>query len=122
HAVESDRDMIIALDHAWRNAQGLKRVTHEARDLFRNPLITEELNRFDAVVIDPPRAGAMAQVAELGNSTVSRIAHVSCNPSTFARDTATLIHAGYDLEWVRVVDQFRWSTHVELVALLRRGT
>ena len=122
HAVESDRDMINALDHAWRNAQGLKRVTHEARDLFRNPLITEELNRFDAVVIDPPRAGAMAQVAELANSTVSRIAHVSCNPSTFARDTATLIHAGYDLEWVRVVDQFRWSTHVELVALLRRGT
>lgn len=120
HAVEGDKAMTKALDHAWRNAQGLKRVTHETRDLFRNPLIPEELNRYDSVVIDPPRAGAAAQVAELANSTVSRLAHVSCNPTTFARDTATLIRAGYDLEWVRVVDQFRWSTHVELVALLRR--
>ncbi|WP_072777999.1 class I SAM-dependent RNA methyltransferase [Marivita hallyeonensis] len=122
HAVEGDLGMMQALDHAWRNAQGLKRVTHEVRDLFRNPLIPEELNRFEAVVIDPPRAGAAAQIAELPKSTVSQIAHVSCNPATFARDTATLIHAGYDLEWVQVVDQFRWSTHVELVALLRRRT
>ncbi|MCK0151243.1 class I SAM-dependent RNA methyltransferase [Marivita sp. S6314] len=121
HAVEGDRDMTNALDQAWRNAKGLKRITHEARDLFRNPLIAEELNKFDAAVIDPPRAGAAAQVAELAKSTVSRIAHVSCNPATFARDTATLLRAGYDLEWVRVVDQFRWSTHVELVALLRRN-
>lgn len=121
HAVEGDRDMINALDHAWRNAEGLKRVTHEVRDLFRNPLQPDELSRFDAVVIDPPRAGAAAQVAEIAQTRISRIAHVSCNPATFARDTATLIRAGYDLEWVKVVDQFRWSTHVELVALLRWG-
>ena len=121
HAVEGDKAMTKALDHAWRNTQGLKRVTTETRDLFRNPLIAEELNRFDAVIIDPPRAGAAAQIAELANSTVSQIAHVSCNPASFARDTATLIRAGFDLDWVRVVDQFRWSTHVELVALLRRG-
>lgn len=121
HAVEGDRDMINALDHAWRNAMGLKRITHEVRDLFRNPLQPEELAKCDGVVVDPPRAGAAAQVAELARSSVPRIAHVSCNPATFARDTATLIRAGYDVEWVRVVDQFRWSTHVELVALLRRN-
>jgi 23S rRNA (uracil1939-C5)-methyltransferase len=113
--------MVAALDHAWRNAQGLKRITHEARDLFRNPLLPEELTRFDGVVIDPPRAGAAAQIAELAKTRIPRIAHVSCNPATFARDTATLIRAGYDLDWVKVVDQFRWSTHVELVALLRRN-
>lgn len=121
HAVEGDREMIRALDHGWRNADGLKRITHEVRDLFRNPLQPGEFAKCDAVVIDPPRAGAAAQVAELAQSKVARIAHVSCNPATFARDTATLIRAGYDLEWVKVVDQFRWSTHVELVALLRRG-
>ena len=121
HAVEGDRDMINALDHAWRNAEGLKRITHEVRDLFRNPILPEDLTRFDGVVIDPPRAGAAAQVEELGRSGVPLIAHVSCSPASFARDTATLIRSGYDLEWVRVVDQFRWSTHVELVALLRRG-
>ena len=120
HAVEGDRSMVQALDHAWRNAQGLKRITHEVRDLFRNPLLPEDLAGFDGVVIDPPRAGAAAQVAELAQAKVPRIAHVSCNPASFARDTATLIRAGYDLEWVQVVDQFRWSTHVELVALLRR--
>jgi 23S rRNA (uracil1939-C5)-methyltransferase len=119
HAVEGDRDMINALDHAWRNAQGLKRITHETRDLFRDPLIKDELARFDAVVIDPPRAGAAAQMAEIAQAAIPRIAHVSCNPTTFARDTATLIRAGYVLDWVQVVDQFRWSTHVEVVALLR---
>jgi len=121
HAVEGDKPMTKALDHAWRNAVGLKKITHENRDLFRNPLIPEELNKYDAVVIDPPRAGASAQIAELAKSTVSRIAHVSCNPTTFARDTATLIRGGYDLEWVQVIDQFKWSTHVELVALMRRN-
>lgn len=121
HAVEGDRDMVNALDHAWRNAEGLKRITHESRDLFRNPLLPDELSKFDGVVIDPPRAGAAAQVAELASAKIPRIAHVSCNPATFARDTATLIRAGYDVEWVQVVDQFRWSTHVELVALLRRS-
>ena len=122
HAVEGEREMIRALDHGWRNADCLKRITHEVRDLFRNPLQPEELAKCDAVVIDPPRAGAASQVAELAQSKVPRIAHVSCNPATFARDTATLIRAGYDLEWVKVVDQFRWSTHVELVALLRRNS
>ncbi len=119
HAVEGDVAMTRALDKGWRQAQGLKKVTHEARDLFRNPLLPDELQRFDGVVIDPPRAGAEAQVEQIARARVPRVAHVSCNPITFARDSARLVQAGYRLDWVQVVDQFRWSTHVELVAALR---
>lgn len=118
HAVEGDKAMTKALDHGWRNAQGLKHVTHEARDLFRNPLLPDELARFDGVVIDPPRAGAEAQVEQLARCQIPRIAFVSCNPVTFARDAARLVASGYALNWVQVVDQFRWSTHVELAAEL----
>jgi len=116
HAVEGAPGMIAALDHAARHAQGLRRITHEARDLFRRPLDTQELAGFDAVVIDPPRAGAEAQIAALARARVPRIAHVSCNPATFARDAAVLLAAGYRMGPVRVVDQFRWSAHVELAA------
>ncbi len=119
HAVEGDRGMTAALDKGWRMAEGLKHVTHEARDLFRNPLLPEDLERFDAAVIDPPRAGAEAQVAELARAGIPRIAFVSCNPVTFARDAAALDAAGYVMDWLQVVDQFRWSTHVELVAAFR---
>jgi 23S rRNA (uracil1939-C5)-methyltransferase len=94
----------------------LHRVTTECRDLFRRPIPSDELNRYGAVVIDPPRAGAEAQTAELALSGVPHIAFVSCNPVTFARDAEILIRAGYDLGWLDVVDQFRWSPHVELVA------
>lgn len=114
HAVEGNGALLAALDMAWRRAGGLKRVTTETRDLFRRPLSPEELVRFDAVVIDPPRAGAEAQIAELARAQIPRIAHVSCNPLTFARDARTLVDAGYRLDWVQVVDQFRWSSHVEL--------
>ena len=89
------------------------------RDLFRRPLLPDELAPFDAIVIDPPRAGAAAQIAELAQAKPPIIAHVSCNPQTFARDAATLIGAGYVLEWVQPVDQFRWSAHVELVGAFR---
>lgn len=119
HAVEADAAMTRALDKGWRQGQGLKKVTHEARDLFRNPLLPDELDRWDGVVIDPPRAGAEAQVEQIARARVPRIAHVSCNPVTFARDCARLVQAGYRLDWVQVVDQFRWSTHVEVVAGLR---
>ncbi|MBY5933375.1 class I SAM-dependent RNA methyltransferase [Tateyamaria omphalii] len=119
HAVEGDTDMMTALDAGWRQAAGLKRVTTEARDLFRRPLLSDELARFDAVVIDPPRAGAAAQMAELARAQVPVIAHVSCNPQSFARDAETLCNAGYVLDWVQPVDQFRWSTHVELVGAFR---
>lgn len=119
HAVEGDAEMMAALDTGWRQTIGLKRVTTETRDLFRRPLLPDELARFDAVVIDPPRAGAAAQTAELAQAKVPVIAHVSCNPQTFARDAETLCNAGYLLEWVQPVDQFRWSTHVELVGAFR---
>ncbi|MEC7299911.1 MAG: class I SAM-dependent RNA methyltransferase [Pseudomonadota bacterium] len=118
-AVEGDRAMIAALDRGWREAQGLKRVEGVTRDLFRNPLLRDEFKGIDAVVIDPPRAGAEAQVTELAEARVPVIAHVSCNPVTFARDAARLIAAGYAMGPVRVVDQFRWSSHVELVAGFR---
>lgn len=115
HAVEGDAAMTDALESGWRRAKGLKQVTAEARDLFRRPLLPDELARFDAVVLDPPRAGAEAQVAELARAQVPVIAYVSCNPVTFARDTATLAASGYVPGPLRVVDQFRWSAHVELV-------
>jgi 23S rRNA (uracil1939-C5)-methyltransferase len=116
HAVEGNADMIKELDRGWREAQGLKRVTSQTRDLFRRPLLPDELNRFDAVVIDPPRAGAQAQIAEIAQSSVGIIAYVSCNPVSFARDAAQLVQSGYLLEWITPIDQFRWSAHVELVA------
>ena len=116
HAVESNAAMLAALDRGWRQAQGLRRVTTETRDLFRRPLEPDEFKGFDAVVIDPPRAGAEAQAATLARSRVPVIAAVSCNPVTFARDARILTEAGYGLDWVQVVDQFRWAAHVELVA------
>jgi len=115
-AVESSAEMLSALDRGWREAEGLKHVRCEVRDLFRRPLLAQELNRFDAAIIDPPRAGAQAQVAQIASAQIGRIAFVSCNPVSFARDAKTLCDAGYALDWVQVVDQFRWSHHVELVA------
>lgn len=121
HAVEGDRSMIAALDHGTRHATGIKKVTSEVRDLFRRPLMAEDLAPFDAAIIDPPRAGAEAQVRELAASSIAKIGFVSCNPVTFARDAKTLTEAGYSLNWVQVVDQFRWSPHVELVASFTRA-
>jgi len=121
HAVESEAGMLAALDRGWRGATGLKRLSVETRDLFRRPLLADELARFDAVVIDPSRAGAEAQICEIARAQVPVIAAVSCNPVTFARDAKILVAAGYGLEWVQVVDQFRWSPHVELAARFTRG-
>jgi 23S rRNA (uracil1939-C5)-methyltransferase len=120
HAVEGDAAMLTALDKGFRMAEGLKRVTNDIRDLFRRPLEPDEFKGVDAVVIDPPRAGAEAQSHTLARSTVPVIAAVSCNPATFARDARILIAGGYKLDWVQVVDQFRWSPHVELAARFSR--
>jgi 23S rRNA (uracil1939-C5)-methyltransferase len=116
HAVEGDAAMTAALEKAARATAGLARVTVETRDLFRRPLEPDEFRRMEAVVIDPPRAGAEAQVARLAIAQPPVIAMVSCNPVTFARDARVLVAAGYRLDWLQVVDQFRWSSHVELVA------
>lgn len=120
HAIEGEGTMLAALDKGWRLAQGLKRVTTETRDLFRRPLEVDELAKFKAAVIDPPRAGAEAQIAVLAQSSVKTIAMVSCNPVTFARDAAQLVAGGYSMDWIQVVDQFRWSSHVEMVASFTR--
>lgn len=115
HAVEGESAMVAAMEKGWRQAEGLRRLTVETRDLFRRPLEPDELKGFDAVVIDPPRAGAEQQFATLAKTQVPVIASVSCNPVTFARDAKVLVQAGYRLTAVQVVDQFRWSSHVELV-------
>jgi 23S rRNA (uracil1939-C5)-methyltransferase len=112
-AVEGSRDAALALI-------ATRKVAVEHRDLFRRPLTVAELNIADVIVLDPPRAGAREQVAELANSTVARIAYVSCNPATFARDSRRLIDGGYRLERIVPVGQFRWSTHVELAAAFTR--
>jgi 23S rRNA (uracil1939-C5)-methyltransferase len=120
HAVESDRPALAALEEGFRRIQGLKPVTTERRDLFRSPLMGMDVKPFDAVVFDPPRAGAEAQSRELAGSKVQRIAAVSCNPVTLARDLRILIDGGYKLTGVTPIDQFLWSPHVEAVALLER--
>jgi 23S rRNA (uracil1939-C5)-methyltransferase len=117
-AVEGARDAALALKAAAARAGRPLFVDH--RDLYRRPLDLTELNRSEAVVLDPPRAGAKEQAALLARSSVPSIAYVSCNPSTFARDCAALLEGGYRLEWVQPVGQFRWSTHVELVGAFAR--
>jgi 23S rRNA (uracil1939-C5)-methyltransferase len=113
-AVEGARDAALALKAGANRSQRPVFVDH--RDLFRRPLTTAEADRFEAIVIDPPRAGAKDQMPLLAHSAVPRIAYVSCNPGTFARDAKVLIDGGYRLEWVKPVGQFRWSTHVELAS------
>ncbi|MBV0913543.1 class I SAM-dependent RNA methyltransferase [Anianabacter salinae] len=119
-AVEGDAALLAALETAWRKAQGLRTIRQEKRDLFRRPLLPDELAGYDAVVIDPPRAGAEAQMDQIAASDVPVVAAVSCNPVTFARDARRLVSAGYRIDWIDVVDQFRWSPHVELVARITR--
>lgn len=114
YAAEAARDAVMALKTAADRTQA--QIVTEHRDLFRRPLIASELNRFAAVILDPPRAGAEEQVKHLATSKVPRIAYVSCNPASFARDARILIDGGYRLDWVQPVGQFRWSTHVELAA------
>jgi len=117
-AVEAERDMLEALDAGWRHSIGLRDIIVETRDLFRRPMLADELEAFDAIVLDPPRAGAEAQTKEIAKARVPRVAMASCNPTTFARDAAILTNVGYVLEWIDLVDQFRWSTHVEVAAKL----
>lgn len=121
HAVDGDRAAIEALGSAARATPGLKPLTAERRDLFRNPLAPSELARFGGLVLDPPRAGAAAQVAEIARTGVARAAYVSCDPATLARDLRTLVDGGYRIIRIHPVDQFLWSAHVEAVALLEKA-
>ncbi|GBD42980.1 23S rRNA (uracil(1939)-C(5))-methyltransferase RlmD [bacterium HR40] len=119
HLVEGDAAAVDAVRRAVR-ARGANRIEVEARDLQRRPLVARELDRFDAAILDPPRGGAAAQVAEIAASAVPILVYASCNPATFARDLATLVASGFRLEEIQVVDQFLWSAEVELVARLER--
>jgi 23S rRNA (uracil1939-C5)-methyltransferase len=118
YAGEAGREAIMALKLAAARAG--RTVAADHRDLFRRPLTPTEIDRFDAIILDPPRAGAREQAAALAQANVPVIAYVSCNPSSFARDAKALCQAGYRIDWVQPVGQFRWSTHVELVARLVR--
>jgi 23S rRNA (uracil1939-C5)-methyltransferase len=120
HAVEGEAAALAALDRGFRFASGLKLVTTEKRDLFRRPLTFKELDAFDGIVFDPPRAGAEDQSRQIARSAVPKVAAVSCNPTTLARDLRILIDGGYRLVSVTPVDQFLWSPHVEAVALLEK--
>jgi 23S rRNA (uracil1939-C5)-methyltransferase len=115
---EADQAAHLASRRALSRLNGGGQALH--RDLFRAPLQPEELKRFDTVILDPPRAGAKAQIDTLAKSGVDRIVYVSCNPASWTRDAATLVAAGYRLEMLRPVGQFSWSTHVELSSLFVR--
>jgi 23S rRNA (uracil1939-C5)-methyltransferase len=119
-AVDGDRRAVEALDAAAKAAQAIKPVDVKVRDLLREPLARKELEPFDAVVFNPPRAGAKAQAEMLAKSRVPTVVGVSCNPATLARDARILIDGGYALEKVSPIDQFLFSPHVEAVAVFRR--
>jgi 23S rRNA (uracil1939-C5)-methyltransferase len=119
-AADETKEAVAALDRAARGAQGLKPIRAEARDLFRRPLLPMELDGFDAVVMDPPRAGAEAQVRQLTASRVKTVVSVSCDLQSFIRDAIILRAGGYRLERLTPVDQFGWSRHIELVGVFRR--
>lgn len=118
YAAEAARNAVLALTQA-ANARQLP-VFAEHRDLFRNPVQPDMLGKFDGLVLDPPRAGAEAQVTAIAQSTLQRLCYVSCNPATFARDARLLCDNGYRLQTIWPVGQFRWSTHVELASLFVR--
>lgn len=120
HAVESDKAALLALTRAAGATQGLKPIATEVRDLFRRPLLEHELNGFDALVLDPPRAGAEAQIRRIAAAKVATVIYVSCDVGTFARDAALLVSGGYVLDSVTPVDQFRYSAHIELVGIFKR--
>lgn len=115
-AFDVDVEMVEAARRALPTGHDAPRLVSKRRDLFREPITENELMAYDAVVLDPPRAGARAQCAELAQSDVPDIVMVSCNPATFARDARTLVDGGYVLETVQPVDQFLWSAHIELAA------
>ncbi|MES2751079.1 MAG: methyltransferase [Pseudomonadota bacterium] len=119
-AFDNDADAVTALQNAVKATQGLKPIKAEARDLFRRPLMPQELRDFDCVVFDPPRQGAQAQSQQLAASKIALVVAVSCNPATFARDARILIDGGFKLDGVTPVDQFRHTPHVELVARFKR--
>ena len=119
-AFDNDRAAIAALNAAAKSTPGLKPVIGAVRDLFREPVVANEMKAYDAVVFDPPRAGAEAQARQLAKSKVKTVVAVSCDAASFARDAAILIEGGYRLTKLTAVDQFKWSSHVEVVGVFQR--
>ncbi|MDF2366779.1 23S rRNA (uracil(1939)-C(5))-methyltransferase RlmD [Sneathiella sp.] len=119
HAVEGDAELTASLQAAANRA--ILPITSETRDLFHRPLLTDELNAFDGLVFDPPRAGAKAQAEEIAKSDIPTVVAISCNPVTFARDVKALMDGGYSLDKVLPVDQFLFSPHIEMAATLKRN-
>lgn len=119
-AADASSAGIAALKAGIGTAKGLKPIVAEARDLFRRPLTPYDLQGCEAIVLDPPRAGAVEQTAQIAGTRAGVVVGVSCNPQTFARDARVLIDAGFRLETVTPIDQFLWSSHVELVGVFRR--
>lgn len=118
-AADSDKPAVLALDKAFRHAKGLKAITTKARDLFRDPLTRFELD-YDVVVLDPPRAGAEAQIKEIAASKLAKVVMVACDPKSFARDAATLLKHGFSMSELVAFDQFSWSSHIEIAATFTR--
>jgi 23S rRNA (uracil1939-C5)-methyltransferase len=114
-AFENSFQMLKALDNAYRGAPNLKIIETSRRNLQNNPLSSDELSGIGGVVVNPPRSGAADQCKELAKSKVKKVLIVSCNPETFSRDASILIMGGYNLDWVRIIDQFRWSHHIEVI-------
>lgn len=119
-AADIDPAAVAALKRGAATTPGLLPVKAEARDLFRRPMRADELAVFDAALFDPPRAGAEAQAQAFAESAIPLVAAVSCNPASFARDARILVAAGFGLEAVTALDQFRYSPHVEIAAVFRR--
>ncbi|MBL4801982.1 MAG: class I SAM-dependent RNA methyltransferase [Emcibacter sp.] len=122
HAVEGKEDMVVALKQSSNQMGKIRNLTTEIRDLFLRPLLPHELNKYDGVILDPPRAGARDQVQEIANSDIKNLVMVSCNPATFARDARILVDAGFVMGDILPVDQFLYSPHLELVAGFKRDS
>lgn len=120
YAADSNKIAIEALQNGYSHTVGLKLVEAEVRDLFRNPLYRDDLDEFDAVVLNPARAGAQAQSEELAASDVGLVVYVSCDPATLARDAEILVEGGYQFQYITPVDQFKYASHIETVSVFRR--
>ena len=112
--------MIEAIDVASKKCMGIKPIDTQVRNLYKKPILETELEKFDSVIFDPPRGGAQEQCKILARSDIKNIVAVSCNPVTFARDAEILVRGGFEITWIKLVDQFRWSHHIEVMANFKR--
>ncbi len=119
-AYDNSSEMLMALDKAYKNHTNLKRIKTHVRDLHKSPLTSRELSRYDGVIANPPRAGGLKQVMEIVKSDIRRIVYISCNVDTFSRDSKILADGGFNLDWLRIIDQFRWLHHIEILCQFSR--